>query len=307
MTVHSGKTWFRDNISPYLTKIKAEMATVGGSPPIVYSTDVTTIPINTVVTITVTGDFFTPAMTITCPTATISNYVFLTQQSCTFDITTTTAQNNVISYTTSSSVTSDILSTVSAWTDLRTGGDAYTETHDPGTTVTQDAEGLWSNGSLWSNWLKITSASWNRTNPKRVSFVLKTGGTACMFGIMGNEQDENATAQYYQAEIYAYVPSTYVWGFYGTNAAHAGASSTQTNVTINAYPYTKIEFQDNGEAGSTFKIFGLSDLTDFDDESNLLGTWTVGVAMTADSTTLYPCCTTGSINIRFVAFKVEDM
>ena len=306
MTDFAGKAWFRANIIPYLTTIKANSTSGGGTPPLVTSHAPVSIGINTVTTIAVTGDFFTPTMAPTCPTGTVTNYVFISQQSCTFDITFPSDQTNTITLTTvGGSTTINIDSTVSNWIDLRAGGDTYTETHKSGTTISQDATGLRSTGALWSNWLKIDSESWLRANPSHMSMIIKVSGTAMMAGIMGSDQVPSASSQYYQAEIYSYIPSTYCYGFYGTNAGHNGVNSNLTNIQISSYAYTKLVWEHSGEVGYTMKVYGLTDLTDLDDLTNLLGTHTVPATFTADSVTLYPCVTMGTQNQRLVAVKVE--
>jgi len=308
MALFSGKTWFRNNIMPYLTKIKAEIAASGGTPPLVTTSTPPNFNINTVTAVSVTGDFFTPTMTATCPTATITNYTFISQQSCTFDILTSTAQTNTITLTTvGGSTTLSVTSLASAWVDLRTGGSVYTETHRTGTTITQDADGLRSSGILWSNWLKITSVSWQRVNLKRVSIIYRGDNSACMVGIMGSDQIESSTAQYYQAEIYAYNTGSAIARFYGTNAAHTGVSSAITSTTTSGNTYIKLVYSNNGNNTGTMKIYGLSNLSNLDDVSNLLNTITIPAVFTADSVTLYPCVTFGSTSQRLVAVKVEDM
>jgi len=303
-----GKTYFRNNILPYLTKIKAEIASNsgGGNPPIVTSTDITEIPISTVTTITVTGDFFSPSMVVSCGTATITNYVFITQQSCTFDITTATPQSNTITYTGGGgSDTSTITSTVSNWIDLRTGGDTYTESHDPGTTITQDATGLSSTGSLWDNWLRIDSHSWSRSNLKRVSIIVKSGNTH-MVGILSELQGEGSASQYYEGEIWAYASGSNLIYFYGTNSLGAGTSQDISNSAL-SYTYHKVVFENNGQPGSTFRVYGFNSLADFDDNSNLLGSDTVASNMNANGSTLKVGTIFGNTSNRLVAFLIEDM
>lgn len=308
MPLFSGKTWFRNNITPYLTKIKSEIASNSCCyPPIITAIDPIVFPISVTTTVGLKGEFFTPTMVITCPTATISNYTFINQQECTFDIITSTAQVNTITATTAGgSDTITIESVLSLWIDLRLGSTStFTEEHKAGTTVTRYSDGMGSNGSLWSNWIRFPSDQWNRSTLKQCSIIMKKSA-ANMAGIMSTEeQDENSSAQYYQAEIYAYMPSTYMWGFYGTNSANTGISGNQSNVTIST-PYYKIQFNDNGQSGSTFRIFGLADLTNFDDESDLLGTWTVPASFTANDNPIMPCVTMSGAT-RIVAYKVKDM
>ena len=310
MALFAGKPWFRTNIKPYLTKIKAEIAAAsGGNPPIITNHSPTDIPVDTATTITVTGDFFTPSTVVTCATGTITNYTFITQQSCTFDLECSTAQTNTIIFAGGGSTTSiTIESTVSAWLDLRsTSSDTFTEAHKSGTAMVRDANGVGqTSGALWSHWLKFTSLAWTRSTPKTLSMIMTLGTSAHMAGIQGSDQDGSASAQYYQAEIYAYMPSNYLWGFYGTNAAHSGASNSQTNATLTGYGWYKVVWEHQGEPGTTVKVYGLSDLSDFDG-GTLIQTWTVGTAMTANSTTLYPAVTYGNASQRVVAIKLEDV
>ena len=306
MAALQGKSWFRANIAPYLSIIKSAMS---GYPPIITLVDTTTVTTNVTVTVTVTGDFFTPDMTVTCPTGTTSNFVFINQHEVKFDFITTTAQSNTISFATPFGAASfTIVSTVVTWIDLRLGsGSTFTEVHRSGTTVTRDANGMRTSGSVWSSWVRFPSHEWNRSVMKKLSMIVQGNSSAHMVGIMSAaNQNTTSTAQYYEAEIYAYCPSSYIWGFYGTNAAGGGTSNSQSNIQISSYPYYKIEFNDNGQVGSTFKVFGLSNLSNFDDQTNLLGTWTVGTNMSANDTLIMPCFTMSS-GSRLVAYLVENM
>lgn len=307
MPLFAGNTWFRDNIIPYLTKIKAEINANSGccSPPIVTSFNPPTFPINTVTTVTLIGDFFTPSLVITCGTATISNFQFITQQQCTFDITTNTGQVNTVDVSNGGgSVNISVESITSSWVDLRVGSSSvFTEEHSAGITVVRDAEGIGNTGNLWGTWLRFPSHSWDRVSLKKCSIIVKNA-TLHMAGLMSTEnQNETSASQYYEAEIYVYMNGS-AQAFYGSNAAGIGVSDLHTAIAIPT-PYYKIEFNNNGQVGSQFKVFGLSNLTNFDDVSNLLGTWTVGTSMTANDVPIMPCITmTGAT--RIVAFKIED-
>ena len=302
----NGKTWFRENLAPYLSIIKSQMS---GYAPIITSTNLTEIQTNVVETIVVTGDFFTPDLVVASNTLTISNFVFVSQTEIQFDVTTTTAEANTVSLTTPfGAVTLNILS-VSAppWIDLRSGsGSVFTEQHRAGTNFVRDADGAGTTGAIFSSWLRFNSHQWDRNTPKRLSIIGKANDTH-MIGIMSTQnQNETASGQYFEAEIYAYVASTYVYGFYGTNISGGGVSQYLAGGSFGGKPYYKLQFNDNGEAGSTFRIFGLADLSNFDDESNLVATWTVPASFTANDTPIMPCITGGATS-RIVAYLVEDM
>jgi hypothetical protein len=131
-------------------------------------------------------------------------------------------------------------------------------------------------------------------------------GSTHMVVIFSNEQDESSTAQYFQGEIQLYTSGTTATYFYGTNAAHAGVNQNLSDVAA-TYVYTKVVFTNNGQAGATCKLYGLGNLNDLDDETNLITTYVVASNMTADGTTLYPGCITGDASTHLVAVKVENM
>jgi len=307
MAIFAGKQWFRDNLAPFLTVIKGEICK---HPPIIKDTQPIHVNTGTITHVVLKGDHFSPNVTVYLAFifGTITNVNYIDFHTIEFDIFVGSDSTvDVLITTCEGEVHLAVEATTSTWVDLRTGSSStWTETHDPGTNITYDAEGLTSSGSIWGNWYKFTSHTWLRSVPKKVSIIMKNSGSAHMAGIMSNEQDESSSSQYYQAEIYAYISTSYFWGFYGTNAAHAGASNNQGNTPLGSYLYWKIIFENNGEVGSTFNVYGLMNLSNLDDVTNLLKTGTVSSAMTADGTTLYVAATTNN-DSRMVAFKVEDM
>jgi hypothetical protein len=309
MAIFGGKQWFRDNLAPYLTIIKNQLCSI---PPQIHMPLPIEVTTGVVTHVELKGDYFHPDTTVYLAFVygTVTNVTWNNFHSIEFDIFVGSDSTVSVAVTSCGNTTNfDVVATTSTWVDLRAGStDTWTETHDPGTTISYDAEGLISNGALWSNWYKFTSHSWLRSVPKRVSFIVKHNGTAHMSGIMSNEQNEASTAQYYQAEIYSYYTGSTFWGFYGTNAAHGGVSSNQSGgQPISTYPYYRFEFENNGEVGANYSLHGLADLSNFDDTSHQLKLGTVPANFTADGTTLYVAATTGTTSQRMVAFKIEDM
>jgi len=319
MADYKGKDWFRSNLSPYLTKIKAEIAGSGGGggnsyAPVVFSQSKTNIGTGINELIILQGEFFYPDTTYTSSQATITNVNYLGTGLIEFTIN-TSIQGNLIVTIDNSAGTLDInfnADTLNAgWTDLRlNSGSTTTITNKTGTTLTRDSEGLISSGSNWSNWYQVDSHSWQRSVLKNVSILMKVPTSAFMAGIRGNEADDASNNQYQQFEIQSYFPNSYQWGFYGTNAAHGSVNQSipngSTSFSLSGYSYIRMEYLDNGQPGSIYKLYGLNSLTDFDDISNLIGQATIGSTFTCDSTTLYVGATTGNTNQRMVAFKIED-
>jgi hypothetical protein len=307
MAIFAGKQWFRDNLQPYLTVIKGELCK---HPPVVHSTQPIHVVTGTVNHVILKGDYFHPNLTVYLPfvNGTITNVVWNNFHEIEFDIFVGTDSTVTPTITTcDGTATFDVLAVTSTWVDLRAGSPStWTETHDPGTTITYDSEGLISTGSLWGNWYKFTSHSWARTTLKKVEFIMKHNNTAHMAGIMGSEQDETSNAQYYQAEIYAYFPNTF-WGFYGTNVSHSGVNGSQAGAPALTDPYYKFVFENNGQPGSNYYLYGLADLSNFDDTSNLMMSGTVPASFTCDSPTLYVAATTANNTQRMVAFNITDM
>lgn len=307
MPLFAGKTWFRNNIAPYLTKIKSEICK---QPPVVHSTTPIIVYTGQITHVILDGDYFHPGVTVYLPFiyGAVTNVNWINFHTIEFDIfvgSDSTVQPLIT--TCEGSVTIDVTSITTAWVDLRLGsGSAFTEQHRAGTSINRDSEGLYSDGVIWENWYKFDSHTWDRVSEnKKVSIIMKNSGSAHMFGIMGNEQDESATAQYYQAEVYAYYTSSGIGRFYGTDAAHNGQSDNFSGTYTPTQPYMKIEYDDNGEAGAEVRFYDMVDLSNFN-AGTLILTTTVGAVLDADSTTLYVAATT-TATARMVAFKLEDM
>ena len=311
MAVYNGAEWFRLNIMPYLTEIKSSIGGASYPAPIISSFTPTEFIINTPTTITAVGDFFTPTTVITSNTATISNYTYIDQQHCSFTITTPTAQSNTVIVDNGSGNADILINSIAAstWVDLRAGSSSvFTEEHAAGTTLVRDANGISTTGSLWSTWVRFTSDTWTRSTPKKCSIII-TSDFSIMAGIVDlQNQDKTSVSQFYEGEIYGLIASNLLIGFYGTDSLDNGVStssdpSNPINITTS---YCKLQFTNNGSAGSTFKIFGMGNITNLDDESNLLRTITIGAVHTANGQNIMPCAL-ASGDARIVAYKVEDI
>jgi hypothetical protein len=277
-----------------------------GYPPIVNSQTVARINATSSNNVELSGDFFTPDTVVTSLNGTVSNFNFSLQSSCQFDYTSDVEGEDTITITTpSGSVDINIIvNPPSSWVDMRAGRDTFTEEHNAGLTVSRDTNGAYVNGSLWSSWYRINSHSWNRSSKKKVSIIGKASQSH-MIGITSERQSLTSSSQYYQAEVVAYMSGNTLSGFYGKSAGGGGVNGG-TSLSLSGNPYYKLVFEDNGEANSTYSLYGLSDLSNFDDESILLGTNTIPAHMNGDGENLMVDVISTSTH-RFIAFNIEDM
>jgi hypothetical protein len=311
MAIFNSLNWFRLQILPYLTVIKNNS---NGLPaPIIYNYSpqlITAYPLLTPTLINITGDFFHPLTTITCPTCTITNSTFINSTSLSFEMgSSINLIHNITITTPSGSTVITVESILEQWIDLRSGTTSvFTVLSEPSTNITYNSEGIRSNGSLWWNWYKFNSHQWLRSTPKNISIIMKTRG-AHMCGILSEEQDENSNSQWLESEIMIYLNSgESLSRFYGTDSTHNGVNGNILNISIddNVYPYYKWTINNNGNVGEQYSIHGLADLTNFDDNSNLINSGVIDNVFTANGNTLM----VGALprgNTRMVAFKIEDV
>lgn len=305
MAIFSAKTWFRNNIQPYLEIIKLNSS---GNAPIIDSFSPQEIPTGSTMIITVTGQFLTPATTFSSPSGTVSNIVFISTHEMTFDLiepspslVTITVDNGF------SSTTFQINAIVAPWVDCRLGsGSIFTVQTDVfGNGMIRDARGVGVDSSKWDAFVKFTSHEWSRSNPAKVTIIMETIGNSNYAGIFGSEQDTLSNSQEDEFEISMFIRANdNLRRFRGTDVNHIALSSNIPQVTVTS-PYYKIVFFNNGAGGNAFQAFEKDDLVDFDVNNALIVTEGIPATFTADSP-LLQVGFSGNSNARIVAFRIEN-
>jgi hypothetical protein len=131
-----------------------------------------------------------------------------------------------------------------------------------------------------------------------------------MIGIGSSATNESSSSQYSQAEVNAYFSgSTSFWGLYGNNGnvGSAGNHYNTHNISGGSGVY-KIKFTNDGTAGySTFTLYELpsANESDWDNESNVLKTFSVGGTLAPDEPNIMPfILPRDNTTQRFIAVKV---
>lgn len=203
----------------------------------------------------------------------------------------------------------------STWKDLRQGADEFNTGTDitmrSGMTVERDSNGMYFNGgNPWNSWVKFNSLLWNRTDNYTCQIIFTRPDSFMMVGIGSVNTNETNSAQYSQAEIQAYFNgNNNFWGLYGNTGAigTAGNQSFPINISGGSGVF-KIKFTKSGSRGGEFSLYSIpsSSESDWDDESNLLGTIEIGGTLNPDEHNIMPFITPRSGGSqRFLAIKVE--
>ena len=277
---------------------------------------------NTTSDITITGSFFTPTTTVTIAGQTVNSVTFISDNELLVNVTSNATDgfydvivNNGIS-TTATGIFEVKLST---WLDLRAGGDVFTDGNGAGNDIryrvgmslSRDAQGMSFNGSNpWSSWVKFESESWNRGDGKTLEWIFTTPTSSMMIGIGSDATNETNTAQYAQMETEVYFQNaTTMWGLYGNNGTvgSAGNQSSSNSITSCTSGVYKIKFENDGGAGSQFTLYCLpsSNPSDWDNETNIITTLTVGGSLNPNETNIMPVILPRTGTQRFIALKVE--
>jgi len=207
---------------------------------------------------------------------------------------------------------------VSSWLDLRLGGDVFTVgngagndiRHRAGMTVSRDANGMFFTGSTpWSSWVKFESLSWARGTNQTVEWIFTAPTSFMMIGIGSTATNETATDQYRQGEVEAYFnSSTQFWGLYGNNGTPGATGNQTANTAISSTGVFKVKFEGDGDAGDTFTLYEIPSAsdTDWDDETTVITTFTIGGTLNPNETNIMPFIIPQNGGVqRFLAVKVE--
>lgn len=264
------------------------------------------------------GGWFTNATTVEIPGITVNSTTIVDDDTIRVNITTPAIDSLFDVQVTNEGGTTTFADGIevqlSTWTDLRQGGDTFAIGTDirvrSGMSVGRDADGMFFNGgNPWASWVKFESLQWNRGENKTLQWIF-TGPTAnMMIGIGSNATNETNTAQYAQAEVQAYFTNaTNFWGLYGNNGTIGSAGNQANGNGITSGSVLKMKFEGDGSAGSTFSLYQLpsANPSDWDDESNLITSMTIGGTLNPDETIIMPFIISRAGDTqRFIALKLE--
>ena len=130
-----------------------------------------------------------------------------------------------------------------------------------------------------------------------------------MIGIGSDAADEADLEQYNEGEVLAYFTSpTNMWRLYGNNGT-VGSTGTQSNSATIRSNIFKIKFTNDRAVGTgLFTLYQLpsANMSDWEDESNVLSTFTIGGGLNLDETNLMPFIFPQNGGSQpFIAVKVE--
>lgn len=290
--------------------------------PIVSSILPNTLNHNSTQDIIIKGSYFTTGgANLTINSYTVNSFTVVDDNTIEANITSNSTDGfydlTVSNVTGSTTVTNGIETKLSTWVDLRFGGDTFTDgnaagndiRYRTGMSMVRDVTGMSFIGSTpWSSWVKFESLGWTRGSNKTMQWIFSQPSSNIMIGIGSDATNETNTAQYQQAETEAYFNSaTSFWGLYGNNG-NVGTAGNQGNSTTIGTGTFKIKFTNDGGVGGVFTLYQLpsANLGDWDNESTVLRTFTIGGTLNPDETNIMPFIIPQNGGTqRFIALKIE--
>jgi len=278
-----------------------------------------TISSGTTQTITLNGGYITETTTISVPSTTVGNVVVIDDDSLTFDISGTTLGFFDIIVTSeggTTTITNGIEVVNNTWIDLSSSGPSFTNGNGAGNDIryqssmgiVRDANGMnFTGANPWTSWVKFEIYPWTRGDNRTLEWILTPPTAAMMIGIGSDATNETSTAQYAQAECEAYINSTTnFWGLYGNNGTIGSAGNQNVNTSIAGWAAIKVKFEGDGSQGELFTLYGLNTtgLGDWNDESNVLATFTVGGTLNPDESNLFPFIIPRDSTQRIIAMRL---
>lgn len=271
--------------------------------------------------LTLNGGYFTPNTTVNIVGQTVNSVNFIDDDTIQVDFTSNNIDGlydiEVINEGGNTILSSAFTIELSTWKDLRQGGDAFTHGNGTGNDIRyrtgmnllRDANGMYFTGSNpWSSWVKFEDLQWTRGDNKTVEWIMTAPTSSMMIGIGSDATNETNTAQYAQAEVEAYFSSsTNLWGLYGNNGTIGSAGNQNQSTTINSSGIFKLKFEGDGSAGSQFTLYEIpsANMSDWDDESNVITTFTIGGTLNPNEANIMPFIIPRVGSQRFIAIKVQ--
>ena len=215
-------------------------------------------------------------------------------------------------------VTFTLESFFSNWVDLRLGGDTLTIgqatgndiRHRSGMTVQRDTSGMFFTGlNPWASWVKVESLQWQRGQNLTCEWIFTSPESFMMVGIGSTATDEANNSQFGQAEVQTYFNSgTNQWGLFGNNGNIGSTGFINFNTSISTNRVYKVKFEGDGSVGQQYTLFELPSTSDsdWDDESNVLVTRTIGGTLNPNELNIMPfIIPRNGGSQRFLAVKVQ--
>lgn len=178
-----------------------------------------------------------------------------------------------------------LITLVSAWKDLRAGGDVFTIgngggndiRHKSGMNMIRNTQGMrFTGANPWQSWVKFESMQFTRGAGKTVEFVFQLHGS-CMVGLGSLTTTETSSSQYKEGAVLAYFSSTTrLWGLYGSSPTNGTTWNQSNGATINTGAILKVKIENDGSAGSKITIYEIpsANPSDWDDETTIISSIT---------------------------------
>jgi len=264
------------------------------------------------------GAWYTPTTTVVIPGITVNSITINTDNELVVNITTPSVDGfhdvEVTNESGTTVFTNGIQVELSVWEDLRTGGTTLNIGTDirfrTGMTMVRDAQGISFTGlNPWQSWVKVEKYPFTRASNSTLQWIF-TGPTAnFMIGIGSDATNETNNSQFSQAETEAYFNSaTNFWGLYGNNGTIGGAGNQSNGSAVATANVYKIKFTNSGSVGGVFTLYQLpsANPADWDDETNVINSFTIGGTLNPDEVNLFPFIIPRSGGVqRFIALKLE--
>jgi len=280
---------------------------------------------NVTVDIKIEGGYMTNASTVTIvgqmagnPNLTVNNIYEIDDDYLLCNITTNAIDGLydviVTNETGTTTFTGGIEVELSVWEDLRLGGTTLTVGTDvrmqSALTMQRDTSGIsFTGANPWESWVKMEKYQFSRASNSTLQWIFTGPTTNMMIGIGSTATNEASTLQFSQAENEAYFNSaTSFWGLYGNNGTIGTAGNQNQTTGITNGAVYKIKFTNSGSVGGEFTLYQLPSANqgDWDDESNIIVSMTIGGTLNPDEPTLMPFIIPRSASTqRFIALKIE--
>ena len=255
-------------------------------------------------TITLIGSFFTPDMSVECAGLSTVETEFVNSHLVALSV---TATNTIAKYSiqidngrkTVVDSAIEVFNFEDSIVDLRSSGTDFPASAiemRSGMSFVRTESGIYFTGSdPWSSWVRFVGPdrawTWGRETKKTISWIFKNSDSF-MIGIGSFASNPTNSGQYYQAEILGYFSSdTSFSGFYGNNGSPGTGSRSSGSYTFGSSSLVKkLVLENNGEPGSTYKIYVLpsEERSDWGDTSNLVASGAINNTMTANEQTIMP-------------------
>lgn len=274
--------------------------------------------------VTVYGGPFDSGTTVEVDGSTIGTVTFVSPSEIRFQVTGGTVGFRDLSITNANGkpvISSGIIEVeVPSYKDLRTGGEALSVgiapgddvRHRVGFNVSRTAAGLVFDGvTTWEGWAKLEFLPWVRGANKQLRLVILPPVGQSMIGIGSTGTDETHASQHINGEVLAFIypggGGMTFWGLYGNNGTPGTTGNQASSVSANYTAY-ELWFNNDGEIGETFELFGLdsADPSDWGDRTNLITSFAIGGNLGGDEVNLMPFVTSYSAaQLTLVAARLQ--